>query len=110
MQEYRNGAKRTNNPSGRLASHVEEEVREKLRYRYDLDLPPKLRFDQTGKADDLPGGLPELLQKATHEGSTEDQAETIADALHVRQQPWLECTGKRQKHEVEVTPAALAHA
>ena len=107
VQEYRHGAKRPNNPPAGLASHGPDEADENLHYRFDPHLPPKLRFDQTGDADDLPDGLPELLQKATTEGLTEEEAQTIADALHGRQQPWLEWTDKRQKHDVEVQPTAL---
>jgi len=107
IQEYCHGAKRTNNPPAGLASHVDDEKQEKLYYRFDPHLPPKLRFDQTGEADELPDGLPELLQKATEEGLTDGEAQTIADALQRKQQPWLEWTDKRQKHDAEVDPVAL---
>ena len=59
IQEYRHGAKRTNNPPAGLASHVSDDDSDKLHYRFDPHLPPKLRFDQTGEADNLPEGLPE---------------------------------------------------
>jgi adenine-specific DNA-methyltransferase len=106
VQEYRHDDKRSNNPPAGLASHVDDDS-DKLHYRFDPHLPPKLRFDQTGKADELPDELPELLQKAIEDGLTEEEAETIATALYKRQYPWLEWTGKRQKHDVEVNPTAL---
>jgi adenine-specific DNA-methyltransferase len=107
VQEYRHDEKRTNNPPAGLASYADKGEDEKEHYNLDPHLPPKLRFDQTGEADGLPDDLPELLQKAVDEGLTENEAETIAKALHQKQEPWLEWTNKRKKEDVEVTPTAL---
>ncbi|MCS4191266.1 adenine-specific DNA-methyltransferase [Salinibacter ruber] len=107
VKEYRHDEKRTNNPPAGLASYADEGDDEKVHYNLDPHLPPKLRFDQTGEADELPDELPELLQKAVDEGLTEDEAQTIAKALQQKQDPWLEWTNKRQKEDVEVSPTAL---
>lgn len=107
VQEYRHDKKRTNNPPAGLASYADEGDDENVHYNLDPHLPPQLRFDQKGKADELPDELPDLLQKAVDEGLTEDEAQTIAKALQQKQEPWLEWTNKRQKEDVEVTPTAL---
>ena len=99
VHDYRHDATRKNNPPAGLAA--QGKVQEPLPHvhRYDPHLPPALRFDQTGEADALSG----LLHEATQRPLSADEAQLLL--RHTR--PWLEWTGKREKHQVEVDPVAL---
>jgi adenine-specific DNA-methyltransferase len=61
-----------------------------------------LRFDPTGRAD----ALPSLLEKATREKLTQEDAALLAEALR-RYEPWLEWAGKREAPAFTVDPVAL---
>src|SRR5437879_935551 len=61
-----------------------------------------LRFDPTGRADELP----ELLAKATKQKLTGAEAWALAEALRAHE-PWLEWTGKREAKSFAVDPVAL---
>src|SRR5687767_4132319 len=95
--DYRYPVKRPNNPPAGLAAQGRLEERPRERYAYDPHLPPVLRFDQTGQADQLP----DLLADATRRPLTADEARLLAAALRQRE-PWLEWTGKREKKAFEV--------
>ena len=96
VEDYRHsGAKRKNNPPAKIAAEGTVPVMPKIVYSYSPRRPPVLRFDPTGKADQLP----ELLAKATKEPLTKEEAQILAEALRT-QQPWLEWAGKQ---EVEAT-------
>ncbi len=105
IEDYRHtGAKRKNNPPAKIAAEGVVPAMPKVEYAYSPRRPPVLRFDPTGKADQLP----ELLEKATKGPLSKDEAHILADALRT-QQPWLEWAGKRET-EVKgfaVDPLAL---
>ena len=61
-----------------------------------------LRSDPTGKAD----ALPPLLEKATRQALSAEEAALLAEALR-RQEPWLEWAGKRETPRFAVDPVAL---
>lgn len=102
VDDYRHDAPRKNLPPAGLASQGKVQEMPRARYEYDPHLPPILRFDETGEAD----RLPELLEKATHEHLTREEARLLADALRTHQ-PWLEWAGKREARWFEVDPVAL---
>ncbi len=102
VKAYRHDATRKNIPPAGLAGQGRVEERAAERYFYDPHLPPVLRFDETGTADQLP----HLLQEAQRRKLTEAETQLLADALRNRQ-PWLEWTGKREKRWFDVDPIAL---
>lgn len=92
VEDYRHsGAKRKNNPPAKIASEGTVPAMPKIEYSYSPRRPPVLRFDPTGKADQLP----ELLEKATKEPLTKEEAQILAEALRT-QAPWLEWAGKKK--------------
>ena len=103
VTDYRHdSAKRKNIPPAGLAAQGKVAETPKLRFAYDPHLPPVLRFDPTGRSDELP----ELLQIAMQRALNATEARTLADALRNRQ-PWLEWAGKREKKACEVDPIAV---
>ena len=54
VEDYRHDAKRKNLPPAAMAAQGKVQEVPKGRYFYDPHLPPVLRFDDTGDADDLP--------------------------------------------------------
>ena len=95
-------ATRKNNPPAKIAAEGHVPLMPKAEYAYSPRRPPELRFDPTGRVDDLP----ELLAKATKQKLTEAEAWTLAEALR-RQEPWLEWAGKREAKSFSVDPVAL---
>ena len=54
-QDYRHDdATRKNNPPAGIASHGQVHEKPKQVYAYNPHLPPSLRFDENGTADQLP--------------------------------------------------------
>lgn len=102
VEDYRHDAKRKNLPPAAMAAQGKIQEVPRTRYSYDPHLPPELRFDDSGEADQLP----ELLQEARQRPLTDDEARTLAEALR-NQQPWLEWAGKREKRSFDVDPVAL---
>lgn len=105
VEDYRHsGAKRKNNPPAKIAAEGTVPVVPKIEYSYSPRRPPVLRFDPSGKADQLP----ELLQKATKAPLSKEEALFLAEALRT-QQPWLEWAGKQQSESkgFTVDPVAL---
>lgn len=101
--DYRHeDAKRKNNPPAGLAAQGVIREKPKIQYAYNPHLPPLLRFDPTGAADQLP----ELTQTALTRPLNADEARLLAEALK-NQEPWLEWAGKREKKGFEVDPVAL---
>lgn len=97
MQDYRHAeAKRKNNPPARIAAEGHMPVLPKSEYAYNPHLPPVLRFDGSGEADRLPA----LLEKATREPLSREEAKLLAEALG-KEEPWLEWTGKREAKSFE---------
>ena len=103
VQDYRHDdATRRNNPPAGIASHGGLRETPKQQYAYNPHLPPILRFDEAGDADQIP----ELIQKAQQQPLTADEAKILADALKDRA-PWLEWAGKREATSFAVDPVAL---
>ena len=102
IQDYRHDdATRRNNPPAGIASHGGLREKPKQEYAYNPHLPPILRFDDTGDADQIP----ELLEKAKN-GLSDDEIKILADALKDRA-PWLEWAGKQEAKSFAVDPVAL---
>jgi adenine-specific DNA-methyltransferase len=95
-------ATRKNNPPAKIAAEGYVPLIPKAEYLYSPRRPPELRFDSTGRADELP----ELLAKATKQKLTEAEAWALAEALRVHE-PWLEWAGKRETKSFAVDPVAL---
>src|SRR5262245_9152636 len=104
--DYRHkGVKRKNLPPAKIAAEGKVPRVERARYYYSPHLPPALRFDPEGGPD----RLPPLLEKATREPLSAEEATLLADAL-TNHQPWLEWAGKKEEHDrrwFEVDPVAL---
>jgi adenine-specific DNA-methyltransferase len=96
---------RPNNPPASLAAEGRTPSVPRATYAYSPRLTPSLRSDPTGKAD----ALPALLEKATREKLTQEEAALLAEALR-RHEPWLEWAGKRETPAFAVDPAALTSA
>ena len=102
VQDYRHDdATRRNNPPAGIASHGGLREKPKQEYAYNPHLPPILRFDDSGDADQIP----ELLEKARN-GLSDDEIKILADALKDRA-PWLEWAGKQEAKSFAVDPVAL---
>ena len=91
-----------NNPPAALAAEGRIPTVPKATYEYSPRLTPLLRSDPTGKAD----ALPPLLEKATREPLTQEEAALLAGALPA-DEPWLEWAGKRETPAFAVDPVAL---
>jgi adenine-specific DNA-methyltransferase len=102
VSDYRHAEKRKNSPPAGLAAQGRLCEVPKTRYSYDLHLPPVLRFNPSGAADQLP----ELLQEVCRRALTPEEARLLAEAPK-NQQPWLEWAGKRESSGFEVDPVAL---
>ena len=102
IQDYRHDdATRRNNPPADIASHGGLRETPKHEYTYNPHLPPILRFDDSGDADQIP----ELLEKAKN-GLSDDEIKILGDALKDRA-PWLEWAGKQEVTSFAVDPVAL---
>jgi len=95
-------ATRKNNPPAKIAAEGQVPLIPKAEYTYSPRRPPELRFDPTGRTDELP----ELLAIAKTRALTEGEARTLADALHTHE-PWLEWARKREARSFTVDPVAL---
>ena len=103
IRDYRHDATRKNNPPAAIAGEGKLPSARRQRYSYNPHLPPVLRFDDTGSAD----RLHELINKATQEPLSPEDAKILSDALQ-NSEPWLEWTGKREQSRwFEVDPVAL---
>lgn len=103
VQDYRHDtATRKNNPPAGIAAQGKIEETPKQEYAYNPHLPPNLRSDPNGDADQLP----ELLQIAQQRSLTPEEAKTLADALQ-HHGPWLEWAGKQETKSFSVDPVAL---
>ncbi|MXY28549.1 site-specific DNA-methyltransferase, partial [Candidatus Poribacteria bacterium] len=95
-------ATRKNNPPAGIAAQGKIQETPKQEYAYNPHLPPNLRSDPNGDADELP----ELLQIAQQRKLTPEEAKTIADALR-HHEPWLKWAGKQETKSFTVDPVAL---
>src|SRR5665811_1905719 len=76
-------ATRKNNPPAKIAAEGYVPLIPKAEYLYSPRRPPELRFDPTGRADELP----ELLAAARQRKLTEAEASVLSEALRVSE-PW----------------------
>ena len=95
-------ATRMNNPPASIAAEEWTPYIPQIPYSYSPRLPPELRFDPTGSADEIP----ELLARARQGPLTDEEICMLADALRLHQ-PWLEWAGKREAKRFMVDPVAL---
>src|SRR5580700_294979 len=95
-------ATRKNNPPAKIAAEGYVPLIPKAEYLYSPRRPPELRFDPTGRTDELP----DLLAKATKQKLTEAEACALAQALRDHE-PWLEWAGKRETKSFAIEPVAL---
>ena len=103
VQDYRHDtATRKNNPPAGIAAQGKIKETPKQEYAYNPHLPPNLRSDLNGDADELP----ELLQIAQQRALNAEEAKTLADALR-HHNPWLEWAGKQETKSFTVDPVAL---
>ena len=103
MADYRHDeVKRKNNPPAKIAAEGQVPLMPKIEFAYSPRLPPVLRFDSTGRSDELP----QLLEQARRRILTEDELRLLAVALQ-KQEPWLEWAGKRELPSFAVDPVAL---
>ena len=103
IEDYRHeGATRPNNPPAAIAAEGRTPPAPRVNYAYSPRLDPALRADPSGRAD----ALPALLEKATREKLTVEEAALLAEALR-RHEPWLEWAGKREAPGFAVDPVAL---
>ena len=103
VQDYRHDtATRKNNPPAGIAAQGRIQETPKQEYAYNPHLPPNLRSDPNGDADELP----ELLQIAQQRPLNAKEAKTLADALQ-HHSPWLEWAGKQETKSFTVDPVAL---
>lgn len=103
VEDYRHaGATRPNNPPAAIAAEGRTPPAPRTSYAYSPRLDPALRADPSGRAD----ALPPLLEKATREKLTAEEAALLAEALR-RHEPWLEWAGKRETPAFAVDPVAL---
>ena len=79
------GATRTNDPPAMAAANGNTPVMPKAEYSYNPRRPPDLRFDPSGRMDDLA----ELLAVATQRRLTEAEACRLSGGLHAHD-PWLD--------------------
>jgi adenine-specific DNA-methyltransferase len=93
---------RKNNPPASIAAEGWTPYIPQIPYSYSPRLPPELRFDSTGSADEIP----ELLARARQGPLTDGEIRMLADALRLHQ-PWLEWAGKREAKRFMVDPVAL---
>ena len=102
-QDYRHDdATRKNNPPAGIASHGQVHEKPRQEYVYNPHLPPSLRFNESGDADQLP----ELLQKAQQGPLSAEEVQILAEALR-HHNPWLEWAGKQEAESFAVDPVAL---
>jgi adenine-specific DNA-methyltransferase len=93
---------RKNNPPASIAAEGWTPYIPQVRYSYSPRLPPELRFDETGAADQLP----ELLARARQGPLTDEEIRVLAEALRLHE-PWLEWAGKREARGFALDPVAL---
>ena len=104
--DYRHtGEKRPNIPPAKIAAEGRVPNVPKARYYYNPHLPPVLRYDPTGEADELK----ELVYEAAKRPLRPKEVKKVSEAIH-HYDPWLEWAGKREQNEkgyFEVDPVVL---
>src|SRR5262245_49374021 len=93
--DYRHtGEKRPNIPLAKIAAEGKVPKVPKTRYSYNPHLPPVLRFDPTGEADEVKT----LVYEAARRQLSPEEVKKVGEAVH-QYDPWLEWTGKREQEE-----------
>ncbi len=93
---------RKNIPPAKIAAEGKSPKVKKTVYSYSPYRAPVLRFDTSGKADQIP----QLLREAGTRALKEEEIRLLAEALR-SQEPWLEWAGKREKKRLEIDPVEL---
>ena len=97
---YRHDKLRKNNPPARIAAQGTLPPKRKMEYNYNPHQTPSLRFDDSGKID-------ELLKKARQGPLSDEDLKILSDALG-HHSPWLEWAGKEEAGAtLTVDPVAL---
>ena len=100
VRAYRHDKLRKNNPPARIAAQGTLPSKRKMEYNYNPHLTPSLRFDDSGKID-------ELLKKARQGPLSDEDLEILSNALK-HHTPWLEWAGKQEAGDTfTVDPVAL---
>ena len=100
VRAYRHNKLRKNIPPARIAAQGTHPPKKNMEYNYNPHLKPALRFDDSGKID-------ELLEKARQGPLSDEDVKTLSDALK-HHTPWLEWTGKKEAGDaLTVDPVAL---
>ena len=100
VRAYRHDKLRKNNPPARIAAQGTLPPKKKMEYNYNPHLTPVLRFDNSGKID-------ELLEKARRGPLSDEDLEILSDALK-HHTPWLEWAAKKEAGATfMVDPVAL---
>ena len=100
VRAYRHDKLRKNNPPARIAAQGTLPPKRKMEYNYNPHLTPALRFDDSGKID-------ELLEKARQGPLSDEDVKILSDALK-HHAPWLEWAGKEETGTtLTVDPVAL---
>ena len=103
VKDYRyKTSTRKNIPDEGLTAHGQIKEVPKIVYEYNPHLHPVLRFDSSGKDDNLP----ELLEIAKRRALNEEELNILADAIK-KNEPWLEWSNKRERKSFGVDPVAL---
>jgi len=108
VETYRHeSAKRKNIPTAKIAAEGTVPRVAKAKYAYSAHLPPELVFDATGQSD----RVIEIVEKAAAgKKLAKEEADILRGLAENASLPWLEWTGKKEKHErglLEVEPVAL---
>ena len=101
--DYRHkGVTRLNIPPAGLAARGQIVKEQKIKYAYNPHLAPALRFDATGKADNIE----DLIRKAGKQKLDPAELAILEEAFR-NHEPWLEWAGKREQQWCVADPVAL---
>lgn len=101
--DYRHRAsKRLNIPPAGLEARGEIAKEKRIKWAYNPHLAPALRFDGSGKADDIPG----LIEAAGKRKLEPEEMKRLQEAFR-NHEPWLEWAGKREQQWCVADPVAL---
>lgn len=100
VRAYRHDKFRKNNPPARIAAQGTLPPKRKVEYNYNPHLTSSLRFDDSGKID-------ELLEKARQGPLSDEDLKILSDTLK-HHSPWLEWAGKQEAGAtLTIDPVAL---
>ena len=93
---------RLNIPPAGLEARGEIAREKRIKWAYNPHLAPALRFDGTGKADDIA----ELIEAAGKRKLEPEEMKRLQEAFR-NHEPWLEWAGKREQQWCVADPVAL---